>query len=350
MSSSSSIKKLIRGFYRRVHPDLMQGCPSVAVESNTRSLKDLNAYIDRLESSETITAPFSRRTINFFSKITNRRGAVIEGPLKPFPVVLESIPPSADILDKEEISVRLVRAIEKGMDPTGLFSSKSPEGERIEPIISQKMGTGARGELNKIWNEEALRDQIRSHLFESMDQRMERAKNYQSIIIYNKLVKKYSKLKNTKRRLKRWEGIAHEVQAALKEKSVPSMIDQILTNDSDDDTKVKVIESGFHPDLVFFDPELSDSEREEGIARICGINLHIESDQWLLENIWKVVRIERRPGVPVVLSRNFEADLKGGFIFIPFDFELNPLVEFFEDNLESVRVARKGLIESFVPI
>lgn len=350
MSSSSSIKKLIRGFYRRVHPDLMQGCSSVAVECNSRALKDLNAYIDRLESSEIITAPFCRRTINFFSKMSNRRGEIIEGSLKPFPVVLESIPPSADILEKEEISVRLVRAIEKGMDPTGLFSSNSPEGERIEPIISQKMGTDARGQLNKIWNEEALRDQIRSHLFESIDERMERAKNYQSIIIYNKLVKKYSKLKNTKRRLKRLEGVASEVEAALKEESALSIIDQVLTNDSDDETKVKVIESGFHPDLVFFDPELSELEREEGVARICGISLDIESDQWLLENIWKVVRLERIPAVPVVLSRKFEADLKGGFIYIPFDFELNPLVDFLEENLESVRVARKSLIDSFVPI
>jgi hypothetical protein len=114
--------------------------------------------------------------------------------------------------------------------------------------------------------------------------------------------------------------------------------------------KIRVIESGFHPDLVFFAPDLSNEEREEGIGRVCGVNLIKESDSWLLENVWKAVRKDRTPSVPIVLSHSFQANTEGGCLEIPYDFDLEKLCDFLEDNLELVRDARRQLLADFKPV
>jgi len=113
------------------------------------------------------------------------------------------------------------------------------------------------------------------------------------------------------------------------------------------DRKMKLILSGYHPDLVFFRPHLSDDQRNIGLAHVCGENLETESQVWLLENVWDAMRKTSTPSVPLVLSDKWDASLDGGYIEVPFDFNLNDLVDFLEDNLEPVRIARKNLLGKF---
>ena len=349
----SAIKKLIRQFYRLVHPDLMAGCPQEAVACNSKSLQELNAYIDRLESFDSVKAPFAGRTIQFFRPMVNRKGSVIPGSLKPCSVSLPSISPSADMLEKESLSVELIRQVERAMENEALFSSKSQEGQKIEPIISgSPSSSSVRSELRKVWDQEARDDSIKESIYGAIDDRMSQYREYQSINIYNKLFKKVSKIKNAKRRAKRIGELEAKVEEALKEKQISSSIDMVdvSENEPDTETKIRIIESGFHPDLVFFDRALTDEEREEGISRVCGVNLESDSDSWLLENVWKAVRRDRKPPVPIVLSHHFSANKDGGYVEIPFDFTLTDLVDFLEDNLESVREARKQLLASFTAV
>lgn len=344
----SAIRRTIRQFYRLVHPDLMSGSPLEAVNCNSRSLQELNAYIDRLESSESLKAPFVARRIQFFKPLMSSSGKVLNGTLRPCNIVLLSITPSADMLEREDLSVQLIHQIELAMQGERMFSNKSPAQVEIEPIISpSSSSSSSRAELQKIWDAEALRENIKDSIFGSIDERMSQYKDYQSIRIYNKLFKKYSKIKNTERRERRMSNIDAEVEEALKEKNIGSALDALDYNEPEHDTKVRIIETGFHPDLVFFDSSLTEEQRETGIARICGVNLSEESDLWLLENIWKAVRLEHPPAVPVVLSHGFGANLEGGCLEIPFDFSLPSLVEFLEENLEPVRKARKHLLASF---
>ena len=347
-----SVKKLIRTFYRNVHPDLMNGYHPEAIECNSRSLKDLNAYIDRLESTELIPGPFVSKTIQFFKPVLKRNGQRVPSALKPCTILLESIPPSADMLERESLSIRLVRQVENSMVDRGLFSTNSAEGAEIEPIIkSAALPACPRTELDRIWSREDLDNRIHDSMFKSADERASQFREYQSILMYNKLMNKYSKLRNTKRRNRRISGIEAEVAERLAESPSVSMIDGIDTSvDQGTTHKIRVIESGFHPDLVFVDPSLITDEREAGIAQICGVNLTQEPDTWLLENIWKAVRKGKSPAVPIVLSRDFHADTAHGYLSIPFNFQLPALVDFMEDNLELVRDARRELLLQHCPV
>ena len=350
----SAIKRVIRQFYRLVHPDLMSNSPPEALNCNSKSLQELNAYIDRLESRDYTNAPFVSRSIQFFKPLLNRSGKPIYGTLRACHINLASISPSADMLEKEDLSVQLIHEIESAMQSEKMFSNRSAQGVVIEPIIRSAASSqsSVRNELQKIWDDEALSNRIKDSIFSSVDDRLSQYKEYQSIQIHNKLLRKYSRIKNPKRRNKRLESIPDEVEESLRKKELASSLDVLDVREADPtaEIKVRIIESGFHPDLVFFDPSLTPEEKEIGISRICGVNLVEEPDLWLLENIWRTVRRDQPPPVPVVLSRQYRGILEGGFLEIPFEFELDALVEFLEINLESVRDARRTLLDSNVAI
>jgi hypothetical protein len=163
-------------------------------------------------------------------------------------------------------------------------------------------------------------------------------------------VSKFKKLKNVKNRNKRLSTVANQVEDILQrqEDVTEDFGDENLH--SNDDMKLRLVRTGFHPDLVFFDPSLSEDERREGIENVCGLSLEKEEDVWLLENLWKAVRSYRPPPVPIVLSHGWKTSMDGGFIEIPCNFSPDELANFLEDNLESVRERRKELIDSFIPV
>ena len=332
----------------------MSEAPTEAISCNSRSLQELNAYIDRLESSENTKAPFVERKIQFFKPLVTRKGDIKYGSLRPCTILLPSITPSADMLEKEDLSVQLIHQIELAMQGESMFSNKSKEGEQIEALIrsGDSRASSVRTELQKIWDQEAFSEKIKESIFSAVDDRLSRYKEYQSIQIYNKLMRKYSKIKNAKQRNKRLANIEAEVDKALEERHLTSSLDVVNVEDENDESeaKIRIIESGFHPNLVFFDPSLTNEERENGISSICGVNLDKESDQWLLENIWKAVRRDKSPPVPILLTREFTANLSGGYLEIPFDFKLESLVDFLEENLELTRDARRSLLDKFVAI
>ena len=337
---------MVRGFYKRVHPDLMHGYTPEAIECNARSLKELNAYIDRLESVEVISGPYVSRSLQFFQPVLNRHGRIVERILRPSLLLLASIPPSADMLVKEDLSVGLIREIEEIMQQDKRFSNKSAETVKIEPIIkaaAPRTHAEVRAGLTSIWRSESLADDIRQSLFDSDRDRVEDARNYRAMLAYNKMVRSHAKLKNARTRAKRMK----EAVASAEEILTSSPLSHLTEESS---TKLKIIESGFHPDLVFMSPELDENQREEGIAHICGVNLSREEDSWLLENIWKAVRREKPPPVPIVLMSDYLASTDGGYLGIPFNFELSALCDFLEDNLEPVREARKDLLRNFMPV
>ena len=219
----------------------------------------------------------------------------------------------------------------------------------IEPIISNMSSNiSARSELAKIWEKEAFDESIHSAIFNAVDQRINDFREYKSILIHNKLMRNHLRIKNKKRRDRKISNIEEETNEKLKEIQIASSLEGLEPDLNE--RKIKIIEAGFHPDLVFFDPSLTDSEREQGIARVCGINLSEESELWLLENIWKVVRSDKTPPVPVVLGREYASDVSGGFVKIPFDFALNDLVDYLEETLENVRDARRHLLAVCVAV
>ncbi len=352
-----SVRRLLRPFYRTVHPDLLHGYTIEVVTVNDKSLKELNAYVDRIECPEVVASPFVGRKLQFFMPMLNKKKEPLPGLTRPISLDLPTVGPSADMVEKEEAAVMLVHNVEVCMNVEDVrFSWKSsPAVSEVEPIIrsSSKLARGTldvRKSLDRIWKQEVQDAASRNAIYNISDQSDPKFFEYKSIRLHNKLLAKYSKLKNARKRADRISNIPSQV-SSLMSGLLPKTNSVTNCHDSTVSRKLRVIESGFHPDLVFVSPDLSEQDREEGIARVCGMNLELDSDIWLLENLWKAVRSSQYPPVPVVISKEYSAVVAGGYLCIPYDFVLEPdLVSFLEENLDLVRSVRKQLLDAFVAV
>jgi hypothetical protein len=341
-----SVRRLLRGFYRVVHPDLLQQYSEEVRVVNDKSLKELNSYIDRVETRDALSSPFVTRRLQFFVPLVDKRKQPLLGLTRPVSLELPSIGPMADMLEKEEAAVNLIRNVEDCMDyEDERFSSKSSASRDIEPIMksagsSPRTPESIRRSLDSIWRQEAEYEAVRTEIFGTPDSDY---REYLRIMIHNKLLAKYSKIKHPGKRAIRIRNIPSEVDELVEAKLGPGGV----PSETIPHKKLQIIKSGFYPDLVFFDPTLIESEREEGILRVSGLNLELDPETWLLENLWKAVRAAPVP-VPIVLGREY---ISGeGFLTIPFNFDLAPLTDFLENNLDETRAARKQLIDSFVAV
>lgn len=323
---------------------------------NGKSLKELNAYVDRIEGADIVQSPFVGRKLQFFVPVVNKKKERVPGMARPVIVELPTVGPSADMLEKEEAAVALVGSVETCMNTQDIrFSWKSvPTVASVEPIIrstsrSNKSVPDVRRSLDQIWKQELFDTSSKQGIFHTeQSAKTARFHEYKSIQIHNKLLAKYMSIKNPRKRAMRIEGIPLEVAESMDELVKEDLPEKVT---SDGATRLRIIESGFHPDLVFFSPSITPSEQQEGLHRVCGANLSIESDTWLLENLWKAVRSSEYPPVPIVLGESYSADLAGGYLSIPFDFTLQPdLVDFLEENLDTVRAERRKLLEEFVAV
>ena len=311
----SSIKQLIGKFYKRVHPDLMVGKSLEAIECNERSLKELNSYIDRLENNAPPIfneGPFVARSLPFFQPRFNNAGVVIKNSLRPCIVNLPSIPPHAGAHVLEDISVQLIHEIEKVMLQKDL-NHLPAVGKHLSQVLSDVSSKGLQGRLSSLWE----RERVESYILEYDAERERR--NYERILQYNRT------------------GTMDEITGNI---SVDRMIDK---------QTVEVIKTGYHPDLLFYSPTISEDDREVGVSRLCGTHLVLDADKWLLENVLRTVY---EMHVPIVLTKgSLIANLECGYFEINIDFELNELVIFLQDNLQTVKDARDLLISTqFAPI
>lgn len=357
-----SIRNCLKTFFKQVHPDLLSHAPVEARSANTRAVQELNAYIDRLESPDPETYPTVARELRFFKRAVSRCGKPLPT-MRPCSVSLPSIAPGADFFEKESIAVRVIATLEKAIaEDATLFSKKPDHIRKVEPIISSPTDS-ARKSLNDLWQEETKELQIKLALFESDDlqtARREAAKRFAYQTQISRLSRKYSSIKNPRVRNMKLSMIQEKAKKTVLDKFGPDKLKpyaeemevQVACKNKLDfepgvdrtRDKARVIESGYHPDLVFFAPDLNEAERATGIKKVCGIGLSKEEDLWLLENVWKVMR-SGDPAVPIVLGRSYSVTLGQGFITIPFDFVNEALVDFLEEHLDTVRLERAKLIK-----
>jgi Domain of unknown function (DUF4460) len=342
---SSSIRKCLTGFFKAVHPDVLGKVPDEARQINTRAVQELNAYIDRLEASETENYPTVARDVGFFKKSFGRSGRELPV-LKHCTVRLHSIPPGTDFLQKEAISIRLIRDLELLINSTDtLFKSIPTMHETIEPIITRP--GQVRKDLNDLWERETRHEQIKMALFETEDLPSAKREAYARYVretVTQRLTHKYSKIGTTRIRKMKLAKVAEKSDAEVFKRCIP--VDKKVYVDEQEaevHQKAKVLHTGYHPDLVFFDPSLTDDQRNEGMQRVCGMHLAKEEDTWLLENVWKVMRTGSIP-VPVVLGNTYSIESSKGFVTIKHDFDLTDLVDFLEEHLQRVRDEREILL------
>ncbi len=346
-----SLRNRMKEFYRMVHPDLGHGFPSEAVSKNTASLMELNSYVDRLTSTTGKDSPFVARNIQFFTPVMRKDGSTVPSSTRPFWVELKSIPPDADLIERSELSEILLEQLKEATAYIPMIPYQNREHRQIDNILSsssRSKSQSVRAKLTKLWYEEHERNQIDKSIYETDSTAADEISlgEYRTMLAHNKLVKNFSRIRNPSKRKEKLQSIESRVAEDL--------TDVAVCNDRMDTEanvqKTRLIQSGFHPDLVFFRPHLAPDNRIFGVRNVCGEFLSSDQDVWLLENIWDAMRTGRKPSVPLVLSDTWRASLDGGYIEVPFDFKLADLVDFLEDHLESVRQARKNLLDSFIPV
>ncbi|CAE6911179.1 Ank2, partial [Symbiodinium sp. KB8] len=154
----------------------------------------------------------------------------------------------------------------------------------------------------------------------------------------HQLMRKYWRIKDKQKRKRRIANVDALVEAKVQERfPKPATPAELRMQADDEEAKnpVRVLQGGFHPDLVFVDPDLSAEHRREAIRRVCGMNLASDADFWLLENL-KAMR-DKPPPVPLVIAESNYKAHPTGFIQVPWDFTVDGLCDILEEHLDATR-------------
>ncbi|CAE7239083.1 Ank2, partial [Symbiodinium microadriaticum] len=308
--SVAGVRRLLGGFIRVVHPDLSPDFPAEAKRINQRSLAELNAYIDALESGG--RRPFEEgpevsRELPFFRALQTRLGRTVPHHVVPLHLEVPSLPAAASELDKEFAAAHLIRGAEVALQtPSSQFSDRPA----VAPLFTQK-GAG-RAAFDKLWWQQTQEELVREAIHGPNDRevRLHVAKRVFACKYGHQLMRKYWRIKDKQKRKRRIANVDALVEAKVQERfPKPATPAELRMQADDEEAKnpVRVLQGGFHPDLVFVDPDLSAEHRREAIRRVCGMNLASDADFWLLENLWKAMR-DKPPPVPLVIAEsNYKA-------------------------------------------
>uniref|UniRef100_A0A0G4G3W9 DUF4460 domain-containing protein n=1 Tax=Chromera velia CCMP2878 TaxID=1169474 RepID=A0A0G4G3W9_9ALVE len=351
----SSIRRMLRFFYREVHPDLTRSIPPEAANLNANSLAELNAYIDLLDSPLPLETPILPRNLQFFRQFVSRRGVKIPTRVQNFSVHLPGCGPDVSMEEKELMAARLIRNIQISIsEDNRLLSSQAP----VPLLFSGK--EPLRERLQTLWEDEARNAELKAQLYgpdaKTRKRIMAKKKCYDFWTrIYTAKCQKIKTSSKRKKRLAKVHDLAMSKvvarfgdedkrdtgagQGRLEEKEAEQRVRQ---------EKARLIEAGFHPDLVFLDSQVTGEQREEALFRLCGGGLQKEADVWLLENILRELRRPPTP-VPIVIgpgSGEFEASLDKAFLTVPFDFQVWDFADFLEQHIDDLRRAREKRLET----
>eukprot|EP00922_Rhytidocystis_sp_ex-Travisia-forbesii_P004465 GHVS01006527.1.p1 GENE.GHVS01006527.1~~GHVS01006527.1.p1 ORF type:complete len:469 (-),score=77.31 GHVS01006527.1:192-1598(-) len=344
--SGGSIRRALRFFFKAVHPDLTTSFPVLSREINQQSLSRLNAYIDHLEASSTADLqqltgpPFAGSHLNFFKPYFTKLGRLIEGRVQPFEVVLGSVRAGATFIEKEVAAARLIRDLQLAMDKRG-------EGFSTQPQLLFKPKSWSKDNMARMWEDNIYEAMSKAALYQPPAHYQRRVAQMRASFKKHRDVFMDKALKTKNRGKRRRRLACVDTEAAKKVENLFGPEPAVPPADvSDHLARIRVIESGYHPDLVHAHPSLTVQQRKEGMRRVCGANLK-QSDIWLLENLWKAMR-QQEVAVPIVLADQPKCSVAShsGFIMVPYNFDVWELADFLEEHLESARELREKMLNS----
>eukprot|EP00933_Yihiella_yeosuensis_P041079 TRINITY_DN3551_c0_g1_i1.p1 TRINITY_DN3551_c0_g1~~TRINITY_DN3551_c0_g1_i1.p1 ORF type:complete len:433 (-),score=81.44 TRINITY_DN3551_c0_g1_i1:246-1544(-) len=338
------VRRLLGGFIRTVHPDLTTTFPEEARRINQRSLAELNSFIDVLECDGVRPlddGPEVPRELPFFRAHQTRSGKVLAGRVVPLHLNLPSLPALADEPDREFAAARLIRDAQVILESPASEFSEKPD---VPPLFTQK-GSG-RAAFDRLWWQQTQEELVREAIHGPDDEEVRRsvAMRVFASKYGHQLMRRYLSIKSNKRRKRKIASVDAKVEAKIQKKfQLRSTREEFRYQEEQQERRdtVRVLQGGFHPDLVFLAPDVSDDHRREAIRRICGMNLNSDSDFWLLENLWKAMRGTPPPVPLVVAEGEYKAHRKAGFIQVPWNFTVSGLCDLLEEHLHDVR---EGLI------
>lgn len=335
------MRRALQGLIRQVHPDLSPALSPEALQVNHTFLTTLNHYIDRLEGSDPSAGVFVRRKHMVF------RGP----PLRPLVIEFPSIPVGADAEKRAQIKAQFLANVgqseETQANQPHLYSTHTwfHKNDQKTSITQHE-----RPELSELHAEETNAEIWRQSLALADDpasQRADQALDYFFQKFYRQLYRRAEKTRNAAKRAKLFEELSAEAgrQAKLQVDLIfPPPPEEPAYTFEYSTAKKFVIEQGYHPDLIFFQADLSVDQQKIGMSRVCGLNLQEEAQVWLLENLWKTLRLSKTP-IPVVLGFNYQANYEHAFLEIPYEFEVDQLASLLEIHVDALRLARTTLIQ-----
>ncbi|CAJ1436950.1 unnamed protein product [Effrenium voratum] len=333
----AGVRRLLGGFIRAVHPDLTEAFPSEARRVNQSSLSELNAFVDLLEGEgprKFEEGPEVSCELPFFRALRTRLGREVPNRVVPLQLVLPSLPAAAEEEHKELAAAQLLRGAELALEE-GLFSER-PE---VPSLFSQP--GASRAAFDKLWWQQTQEELVREAIHGPDDEKVKlhMAKRVFACKYAHQLMRRFLRIKNTKKRKLRIAQLDELVQSKVAEKFQGTERAAPTKHGLDErEDPVRVLQGGFHPDLVFLKPGLAENQRREAIRRVCGMNLASDADFWLLENLWKAMR-SVPPPVPIVIAESEYRAHGSGFIQLPFDFTVPRLCDFLEEHLDAARAA-----------
>ncbi|CAJ1356768.1 unnamed protein product [Effrenium voratum] len=270
----------------------------------------------------------------FFRALRTRLGREVPNRVVPLQLVLPSLPAAAEEEHKELAAAQLLRGAELALEE-GLFSER-PE---VPSLFSQP--GASRAAFDKLWWQQTQEELVREAIHGPDDEKVKlhMAKRVFACKYAHQLMRRFLRIKNTKKRKLRIAQLDELVQSKVAEKFQGTERAAPTKHGLDErEDPVRVLQGGFHPDLVFLKPGLAENQRREAIRRVCGMNLASDADFWLLENLWKAMR-SVPPPVPIVIAESEYRAHGSGFIQLPFDFTVPRLCDFLEEHLDAARAA-----------
>lgn len=341
----AGVRRLMGEFIRAVHPDLTPAFPAEARRINQRSLAELNSFVDKLEvdvgALPLEAGPEVRRDLHFFRERQTRSGKPLAGRVVPLRLPVPPLPVGAEEHDREFAAARLIRDAEMVIDAPASEISDQPE---VPPLFTQK-GAG-RAAFDKLWWEQTREEMLFQALHSEPDDALAREHEVRRVFAQKyeyQLMRRYTQIKNTRRRKRKLAMVEAKAEAKVEARfgSRPSAKlpeEDSLGEEAQNESRLRVLQSGFHPDLVFVAPSVSLAQRREAVQRVCGMNLASDADFWLLENLWKAMR-ETPPPVPLVIASDgdYKAHIEMGFVQVPCNFTVAGLCDVLEEQLDDVR-------------
>ena len=331
----STTRAALRGFFRRIHPDLLPHTSPEARKANTAALQELNALIDNLDSEETSKNPSVGQNLQMFILRPNGR-------LRPAQVELPPIPPEADFLEKCGIAASLQRKIESllALIDTPVVGCHAPLTPKVAPLLE-----GSQDKWRQLLESEISREQTRQLLYEPPLSKVETYRQYLREKLTFRLRKKYEKIKNKIVRKIKLQRLNETIDQVVNKKAPNRQPPTIYSDEEDlaegiNQSFASLASKGYNPNFVFFARHLTQTQVTRGLRHLAGEGLKAEADIWLLENIFQALR-DSQPPVPVILGVKFDASSEFGFMEIPVDFNLGELASFVDDHLDEVRERRK---------
>ncbi|KAL8440411.1 hypothetical protein Efla_000299 [Eimeria flavescens] len=162
-----------------------------------------------------------------------------------------------------------------------------------------------------------------------------------------KLTQKALNTKNKKTRRRRLATVRRRAEAIVYRhfgpdpKTPPPDAEELLQ-------KVEIAERGFHPELVYVHPSLTQQQRQESFFRLCGRLPPAlpDSDRWLLSSLLSALR-RNEPPIPLLVYKQYRHLKEAGMLEVPVELDVWAFADLVERELDNATRTRKQLLGCF---